>query len=115
MFSKGLRKLRYLGEKIASGASYIGHKAGNFLMGASPVLAAINPELGAAAAGVGGVMKGVGKLGDIGKVALGGSGIRAQDVQNVRSTLGNMRSDAQAVKSAYNSVRGPGNPLERRR
>ena len=114
MFSKALRTLRFLGEKISSGASYIGHKGGNFLMRASPVLAAINPELGAAAAGAGGVLKGVGTLGDIGKAAMGGS-FGTQDVKNIRSTLGSMKSDAQAVRSAYNSVRGPGNPLERRR
>ena len=49
---------------------------------------------------------------DMGGAALRGGGV---NTQAIRQTVGNIRSDAQGVKAAYNAVRGPGNPLERPR
>ena len=58
--SKISNGVSFLGNKLASGASWLGDKVGkvgDFVSSAAqhaaPVLAAINPELGAAAAGVG--------------------------------------------------------------
>jgi hypothetical protein len=48
---------------------------------------------------------------------MGGAAIRDGGIntQAIRQTVGNIRSDAQGVKAAYNAVRGPGNLLERPR
>ena len=112
MFNKLGKGLRWLGEKMSTGASYLGHKVGGALTSLSPALSLINPALGAGAASAGMVAKGIGALGDMGKAALRGGDI---NTQALRSTLGNIQSDAQGVRAAYNSIRGPGNPLERRR
>ncbi len=115
MFTKFGQRLRQLGEKLASGASWLGNKAGSALINASPVLTAINPALGAAAMGAGGVLRGVGMLGDIGKRALQGQ-VDVGMVSQARGALGSIRDDARAIQQAYNSVRSParGSPLERR-
>lgn len=110
MFGKLGQNLRFIGEKLAKGASWIGSKVGGALMKAAPVVAAFNPAMGAGVAAAGGVAKGVGALGDMGLKALGGGGV---DGGAIRSTFGQIKSDALAVRDAYRSTRGPGNPLER--
>ena len=111
-FQKLLSGARWLGQKVSSAASFIGHKAGGFLTAVSPAVSFMNPELGAGVAAAGMVAKGVGALGDMGGAALRGGDI---NVQAARRAVDNIRSDAGRVKAAYNSIRGPGNPLERRR
>ena len=111
-YNKFGRGLRYLGEKIASGASYLGHKVGGALTSMAPALSVFNPALGAGVASAGMVAKGVGTLGDAGKALLRGGDVNAHAI---RKTMDGIRSDAAGVRAAYNSVRGPGNPLERRR
>ena len=108
--SKLGRGLRWFGEKVASGASYIGHKVGGALTSMSPAVAAFNPGLGAGMAAAGMVAKGIGTLGDMGTKALGGGGI---DTGALRQTFGQIKSDAGKVRDAYQSIRGAGNPLER--
>ena len=112
-FNKLGKGLRFLGEKASAGASWLGHKVGGALMSLSPAAAYFNPAVGAGMASAGAVMKGVGALGDMGMAALKpGGGV---NIQALRQTVDNIRSDAAGVKAAYNVVRGPGNPLERRR
>ena len=108
-------KLRYLGQKVASGAAWFGQKAGGALMAASPVLSAINPSLGAGAASLGGVLTGVGAIGSIASNALNTGRVDAQDVSRVRGALSGIRDDAQAIRDAYRSGRPQGSRLERRR
>ena len=112
MFSKFGKRLRWLGEKAAAGASWLGNKVGGALVHASPALSMFNPGLGAGVASAGMVLKGVGALGDMGKAVLRGGDINPHAV---RRTVNNIRSDASGVRQAYNAIRGPGNPLERRR
>ena len=110
MLDKIGQHLRFIGEKVAKGASWIGSKVGGALMKAAPVVAAFNPAMGAGVAAAGGVARGVGALGDMALKGLGGGGV---DVGGIRNTMGQIRSDAVAVRDAYRSTRGPGNPLER--
>ena len=106
------RGLRFFGQKVASGASYLGHKIGGALTSIAPAVSVVAPEIGAGVASAGMVAKGIGALGDMGKSAMRGGDI---NIQAARQTLDNLRSDAGGVRKAYNAVRGPGNPLERRR
>ena len=81
-------------------------------MSLSPAISVVSPNLGAGAASAGAVLKGVGALGDMGGSILRGGGI---NTGAIRQTVSGMRSDAASVKVAYSSLRGSGNPLERRR
>ena len=72
----------------------------------------VSPSLGAGETSAGVVLRSVGALGDMGGVTLRGGGV---NTQAIRQTVGDIRSDAQGMKAAYNAVRGPGNPLERPR
>jgi len=78
----------------------------------SPALSMVSPNLGAGVAAAGSVLRGVGALGDMGGAAFRGGGV---NTHAIRQTVGNIRSDAHGVNAAYNSVRGPGNTLERPR
>ena len=78
----------------------------------SPAVAHFNPVLGAGVASAGMVMKGVGALGDAGKAIMRGGDFNPQDV---RRTVDGIRNDAGAFRSAYSTIRGPGNPFERGR
>ena len=110
MFNKLGQGLRWLGEKATAGASFIGNKVGGALMSLSPVFSMVSPNLGAGAASAGAVLKGVGALGDMGGSILRGGGVNTGAIRQT-----GMRSDAAGVKAAYISLRGPQNPLERRR
>ena len=112
MFNKLDQGLRWLREKATAGASFIGNKVRGALMSISTTISMVSPNLGAGTASAGAVLKGVGALGDMGGSILKGGGVNA-DV--IRQTVSGMRSDAAGVKVAYSSLRGPGNPLERRR
>jgi hypothetical protein len=113
MLNKLLGKgLRWLGEKVTGGASWMGSKVGGTLLSMSPALSMVIPNLGAGAASAGAVLWGLGALGDMGGAALRGGGV---NTQAIRQTVGNIRSNAQGVKAAFDAVRGPGNPLERPR
>ena len=112
MLNKLGKGLRWLGEKVTGGASWLGSKVGGTLLSMSPALIMVSPNLGAGAASAGAVLRGVGALGDMGGATLRGSGV---NTQAIRQSVGNIRSDVQGVKPAYNAVRGPGNPLERPR
>ena len=112
MFNKLGQGLRWLGEKATAGASFIGNKVGGALMSLSPAISMVSPNLGAGAASAGAVLKGVGALGDMGGSILRGGGV---NTGAIRQTVSGMRSDAAGVKAAYSSLRGPGNPRERRR
>lgn len=105
-FSKFGRSLRSMGTKISHGVRTVGNKVGNFLLGATPVLASIpgiGPEAAALSASLGGAAKGVGALGGVAENALAGKGL----------DLGAARAGAGAVKDAYKSIRGRGSRLER--
>ena len=112
MLNKLGKGLRFIGEKMAAGASWIGHKVGGGLLSLSPALSMVSPNLGAGAASAGAVLRGVGALGDMGTAALRGGGI---NTQAVRQAAGGIASNAAGVKAAYSAVRGAGNPLERSR
>ena len=56
------------------------------------------------------VLKGVGALGDAGKAVMRGGDLNPHAI---RRTVDGIRNDAGAVRSAYNQIRGAGNPLER--
>ena len=114
MLTKFGQRLRYAGEKLAAGASWLGNKAGSALLSASPVLTAINPALGAAAVSAGGVLKGVGTLGDIGQRALRGK-VDVGMVGQARSAISGIRDDARANRSAHQDFRGPQSKSERPR
>jgi hypothetical protein len=85
---------------------------GGILLSMSPTLNTVSPDLVAGAAAAGSVLRGVGALGDMGGAAFRGGGV---NTHAIRQTVGNIRSDAHGVNAAYNSVRGPGNTLERPR
>ncbi len=112
MFNKLGKGLRWLGEKVNGGASWLGNKVGGTLLSMSPALSMVSPHVGAGAAAAGSVLRGVGALGNMGRAALRGGDI---NTQALRQTVGNIRSDVQGVRAAYNAARGPGNPLERPR
>jgi len=115
MLTKIGKRLRYAGEKLAAGASWLGNKVGGALLSASPVLTAINPAIGAAAVSAGGVLKGVGTLGDLGQNALRAGKIDIGMVGQAKSALSGIRSDAQAIRAAYQGIRGPQSQIERPR
>ena len=105
--------LRYLGEKTANAASWLGHKVGGGLTSISFVVSLFNPVIGAGVASAGMVLKGVGALGDAGKALLARGDFNPQAI---RRTVDGIRSDTAAVRAAYTEVRGGmGSPLERRR
>ena len=104
--------LRYLGEKTANAASWLGHKVGGGLTSISPVVSLFNPVIGAGVASAGLVLKGVGALGDAGKALIARGDTNPWEVWR---TINGIRSDAGAVRAAYNAVRGAGNPQERGR
>ncbi len=113
MLNKLGHVLRYLGEKTANAASWLGHKVGSGLTSISPVVSLFNPVIGAGVASAGMVLKGVGALGDAGKALIARGDINPWEV---RRTIDGIRADAGAVRRAYNEVRGAaGNPLERGR
>jgi hypothetical protein len=112
MFNKLGQRLRWLGEKTSTAASWLGHKVGGALTAISPAVSHFNPSIGAGVASAGMVLKGVGALGDAGKAMMRGGDFNPQAV---RRTVDGIRSDAGAVRSAYTAVRGAGNPLERGR
>jgi len=87
----------------------MGSKMGGILVSMSPALSMVSTNLGTGATAAGSVLRGVGAFGDMGGVALQGGGI---NTHAIRQTAGNIRSDVQGVKAAYNAVRGPGNSLE---
>ena len=58
------------------------------------------------------VLKGVGALGDAGKAVMRGGDFNPQAI---RRTVDGIQNDAGDVRSAYNQIRGAGNPLERGR
>ena len=99
-------------ESYRGGALWLGSKVGGSLLSMSQALSMVSPNLGVGVASAGAVLRGVSALGDMGGAALRGGGI---NTKAIRQTVGNIRSDAQGVKAAYNAVRGPGNPLERPR
>ena len=114
MLSKFGQRLQFIGEKLAAGASWIGNKAGSALLSASPVLTAINPALGAAAVSAGGVLRGVGALGDIGQRALR-DGVNVGMVNQTRGALGGIRDDARTIRDAYKNFSMPPSNIERKR
>ncbi len=89
---------------VAGGPSWLGSKVGGALLSMSPALSMLSPNLWAGAAAAGSVLRGVSALGDMGGAALRGGRI---NTQAIRQTMGNVRSDAQGVRAAYNAVRGP--------
>jgi len=70
MWNKLGHTLRWLGEKGANSASWLGHKVGGSLAAISPVASLFNLVIGAGVASAGMVLKGVGALGDAGKPLL---------------------------------------------
>ena len=113
MWNKLGHTLRWLGEKGANAASWLGHKVGGGLAAISPVVSLFNPVIGAGFASAGMVLKGVGALGDAGKALLARGDFNPRAI---RRTVDGIRSDTAAVRAAYTEVRGGmGNPLERRR
>ncbi len=91
---------------MTGGASWLGSKVGVTLSSMSPALNMVSPNLGAGVAASGSVLQGVGALGDMGGRVLRSGRI---NTQAKRQTVGNIRSDA--VRAAYNAVRGSGKPL----
>ena len=57
-FTKFGQRLKSIGQKVTHGVRVIGSKISSVATRATPFLAAINPELGAAAAAVGGCCRG---------------------------------------------------------
>ena len=113
MFNKLGHGLRWLGEKTSNAASWLGHKVGGTLTSISLVISLINSVIGAGVASTGLVLKGVGALGDAGKVLMTRGEFNPREI---RRTIDGIRSDAGALRSAYTTVRGVvENPLERGR
>ncbi len=112
MFNKLGQGLRWLGEKTSTAASWLGHKVGGALTAVSPAVSYFSPAIGAGVASAGLVLKSVGALGDAGKAMLTRGEFHPHEI---RRTINGIRSDAGAVRSAYTSVRGAGNPLEKGR
>ena len=112
MFNKLKQGLRSLGEKTSTAASWLGHKVGGAMITISPVVSLFNPVIGSGVASAGLVMKNIGALGDAGKAMLTRGEFHPQEI---RRTINGIRNDAGAVLSAYATVRGAGNPLERGR
>ena len=70
MFNKLGQGLRVLGEKTCTATSWRGHKVGGTLTTISPVVSLFYPFIGSGVANAGLVTKGIGALGDAGKVML---------------------------------------------
>ena len=70
--------LRYLGEKMANAASWLGHNAGGGLASISYVVSLFNHVMGAGIASAGMVLKDVGALGDAGKALIPGGTLTPQ-------------------------------------
>ncbi len=68
----------------------------------------INPNLGAGAAAAGSVLRGVGAFGNMGRAALRGDGV---NTPAIRQNVGNIKSDAQGMRAAYNGSTRSGKPL----
>ena len=83
--------LRYLGEKSANAASWLGHNVGGGLTSISPIVSLINLVIGAGVASAGMVLKGVGALGDAGKALIVRGDI---NLWEIRRTIDGIRSDA---------------------
>jgi hypothetical protein len=62
--------LRYLGEKTANAASWLGHKVGSGLTSISPVVSLLNTVIVPGVVSAGMVPEGVGALGDAGKALI---------------------------------------------
>ena len=106
--------LRSLGEKASTTVSNLGHKVGNALLSAAPVVSAFAPGVGAGVASAGLVAKGVGQVGDWGRAALSGGG--GGDMAALKGIGGQIRNDARAVQQAYSAGRsGVRSALERGR
>eukprot|EP00873_Tetraselmis_striata_P001693 jgi/Tetstr1/421957/TSEL_012856.t1 len=99
--------------KLSHGVRAVGNKVGDFLLGASPVLAAIpgiGPEAAALSASIGGAAKGVGALAGVAEGALSGKGV---DVGSAREGYAAAKGGAGAVRDAYMRARGRGSAIER--
>jgi hypothetical protein len=112
MFKNLGHDLRWFGEKTTTAASWLGHKVRGASTAISPVVAHFNLVLGAGEASVGMVMKEVGALGDARKAIMRGGYFSLQAIQR---TVNGKRNDAGAFWSAYSTIRGLDNPLERGR
>jgi hypothetical protein len=111
MLNKFGAALRAFGSKASVATSWLGHKVGNALTAAAPVVSAISPTLGAGVASAGLVAKGVGTLGDWGRLSLASGNM---NFQSLRGIGGQIRNDAAAVRSAYSDGRaGVRSALER--
>jgi hypothetical protein len=83
---------------------------GDGLTSISPVVSLFNPVVGAGVASVGMVLKCIGALGNAGKALTAREDINPWEI---RRTIDGIRSDAGAIRAAYNQVRGAGNPPDR--
>lgn len=110
--SKIGRGLRFLGEKVASGAQWLGNKVGGTLLSLSPAVSAFNPALGAGMAAAGGVAEGIGAIGGAAMSAMHGGIV---DADRIRGGVDAIRSGASGVRAAYNAARGPSSQIERNR
>ena len=104
--------LRYLGEKTVNAASCLGHKVGGGLTSISPFVSLFNPVIVVGVASAEMALKGIGALGYAGRALIARGDINPLEIQR---TIDGIRSDAGAVRAAYNEVRGAGSPLERGR
>lgn len=100
MFSKLGKALRFIGDKAASGAQWLGNKVGTALTAAAPVAAAFNPTLGAGVASAAAVAHGVGALGGLARGALATGNY---DPGQLKGVVGAIQGNAAAVKGAYNT------------
>jgi len=98
MWNKLGHTLRWLGEKGANAASWLGHKVGGGLAAISPVVSLFNPVIGAGVASAGMVLKSVGALGDAKKALLARGDFNPQVI---RRTIDGTRNDTAAVRTAY--------------
>jgi hypothetical protein len=109
-WSKLGSRVRQIGQKIVHGVRSIGSKVSSVALRAAPALAAINPNLGAAAAAVGGVAGGVASIAGVADGVLSGKESLTAD------TVNSVKSQAAAVRSAYSQGRkAVGSMLERSR
>ena len=86
MLNKLEKGLRWLGEKVTSGASWLGSIVDCSMISMSPALSMVSPNLGAGAASAGAMLRDVGALMDMGGAALRGGGI---NTHAIRQTVGN--------------------------
>lgn len=103
--SKFGKTLRRFGEKLSGGVRALGNKAGDYALGAAPVLGMIpgvGPELAAGAAAFGGVAKGVAGLAGAAQGALRGN----LDINAARESLSGIRTGTADVREAYGKASG---------